>query len=358
LINNPFSDLVVIELASVLAGPAVGMFFSELGAKVIKVENPKTKGDMTRSWKHPQEDPKAKTSAYYHAINWNKESRFLDLSQKTDYESLKSLIKTADILISNYLPQSADKLKVNFQAIKDINPSIIYASVSAYGIQSQKPGFDALMQAETGWMHMNGSPNGPPIKMPVALIDILAGHQLKQGILTALILRFREPRAYQVSVSLYDAALSALANQASNYLNLDVIPQRKGSQHPNIAPYGDLYLTKDNYYLISAIGTDKQFKDLLNILQLSTYLNDLRFMDNTSRVKNRTALNDILKASFKKINGHELLLKAEEKSIPIGRINNLKEVFESQQAQALILKQLEKDGSISRRVKTNIFKIN
>jgi len=201
-----FKDLVVVELASVLAGPAVGMFFAELGAKVIKIENKKTNGDVTRNWKLAKEDARDEFSAYYHSINWGKEKMMLDLGSEEDYKRVIELVKTADIVISNFKADSAIKLKMDYESLKHYNPTIIYASVSAYGDHNPAPGFDAMIQAETGWVHMTGEKNGAPVKMPVALIDILAAHQLKQGVLIALLKRQKTGEGSYVSISLFDAS--------------------------------------------------------------------------------------------------------------------------------------------------------
>ena len=251
----PFHDLTIVELASVLAGPAVGMFFAELGAQVIKVENPLTDGDVTRTWKHPSENQTHKSSAYYHSVNWQKNSVFLNAKIPAEKEQILDLIKSADIVISNFRSSTAEKLGLDYKSISDLCPHIVFGEISAYGEEIDRPGFDALLQAETGWMHMNGQAKGPPTKMPVAMIDLLAAHQLKEGLLVALIQKLKTGQGGKVSVSLYDAAVSALANQASNYLNLDIIPRRKGSQHPNIAPYGDIFRTKEGDLILLAVGS-------------------------------------------------------------------------------------------------------
>ncbi len=356
--EKPFEDLTIIELSSVLAGPAVGLFFAELGAKVIKIENKTTGGDVTRSWKHPMEDPTSNTSAYYHSVNWNKEIKFVNLKNEADKAEVLELIKTADIVISNFRSASAQKLGMDYKTIKQTNPSIIYGEISAYGDGDNRPGFDAMIQAETGWMYMNGQAEGPATKMPVALIDILAAHQLKEGLLVALINKYKSGKGAKVSVSLYDAAVASLANQASNYLNLGIVPQRKGSQHPNIAPYGDIHNTKDGQAIMLAIGNDKQFNKLCNLLSCEELATDPLYTTNKNRVINRSTLNKLLEKHIGKIEADSLIKLAIKNDIPLGRIRNLKEVFEDSRSQELLLEQEEEDETISKRVRTTIFNIS
>lgn len=352
-----FKELVVVELASVLAGPAVGMFFAELGAKVIKIENKKTKGDITRNWKLSKEDPKDEFSAYYHSINWGKEKRMLDLQNDTDYQSVMELIKTADIVISNFKGDSALKLKMDYNNLKAAKPDLIYASVSAYGDDNPAPGFDAMIQAETGWVHMTGEQGGAPVKMPVALIDILAAHQLKQGVLMALLKRQSTGEGSFVSISLYDASLAALANQASNWLNARHLPQRMGTQHPNIAPYGDVFYTKDNVGIMLGTGTQKQFENLCHCLALSTLVDDARFLTNSMRLRNRVALNEYLNKAFGERNFAIIEEEFKAKGVTMARINNLEEVFNQEAAKRLVLEETLEDGRVAKSVRTAVFRI-
>jgi len=352
-----FRELVVVELASVLAGPAVGLFFAELGAKVIKVENKKTKGDVTRTWKLAKENPQDEYSAYYHSVNWGKETLMMDLHDEKDYTEVMNLIKGADIVISNFKADSAIKLKMDYESIKSSNSKIIYASISAYGNDDPAPGFDAMLQAETGWIHMTGEKNGQAVKMPVALIDILAGHQLKQGVLMALLKRQASGEGSFVSVSLYDASLAALANQASNWLNVQHLPQRMGTEHPNIAPYGDVFYSKDGVGFILGTGTQKQFENLCFILKLDRLVEDERFLTNALRLANRPDLKAFLKEAFEKLEFIEIEKESRTKGVTLAKINNLEEVFKMDAAKALIQENKLENGTIAKSVKTAIFKI-
>ena len=355
--QSVFKDLLVIELASVLAGPAVGMFFAELGAKVIKVENKLTGGDVTRRWKLPSEDANDEYSTYYHSINWGKEKQILDLKEPLDREQVLSWIKKADIVISNFKANSAQKLQMDYDTLKKYNPQLIYAAITAYGDDNPAPGFDVMIQAETGWIFMNGESDGNPVKMPVALVDILAAHQLKQGILIALLQRQKTGKGSYVSISLFDASIAALANQAGNWLNANVLPVRKGSQHPNIAPYGDIFYTKDMVGIILGTGTQKQYEGLCDCLDLDYLKTDKRFLTNSLRLANRPALNEYLEKAIGKKIYKAFQAACNQKSVTIAPVNNLEQVFNKPNAQKLVLSETLKDGRIKKAVRTAVFKI-
>lgn len=351
-----FKDLKVIELASVLAGPAVGLFFAELGAEVIKIENKKTGGDVTRTWRLPSEDKEASVSAYYCAINWNKEVHFLDLSKEEGKRAVYELIKEADVVVANYKKQSAKKLGMDYESLKAIRPDLIYANISGFGEESERVAFDVVLQAESGFMYMNGQPESLPTKMPVALIDVLAAHQLKEGILVAMLQRYKTGKGAHVSVSLLEAAVASLANQATNWLMGQHIPQRMGSLHPNIAPYGELFETKDKKLLILSIGSDRQFLALCTCLNRLDLLENAAYKTNIERVKNRVDLAAELRASFKDLVAREILASCHKHFVPIGQVRNMQEVFEQPTAKQMILEETI-DGLPTQRVRTAAFKI-
>jgi crotonobetainyl-CoA:carnitine CoA-transferase CaiB-like acyl-CoA transferase len=352
-----FKDLKVIELANVLAGPAVGMFFSELGAEVIKIENKLTNGDVTRSWKISKEDPKAPISAYYASVNRNKKSLMVDLNDSTEKQNIYALLKTADIVITNYKPGDDIKLGMDYETIKQINPSVIYAQITGFGDDNKRTAYDLVLQAETGYMYMNGTPESGPLKMPVALIDILAAHHLKEGVLVALIKKLKTGEGSKVSVSLYDSAIASLANQAGNWLMTGENPEPIGSLHPNIAPYGELFKTADNKKIVLAIGNNKQFEQLCIALNSRELITDPKFSSNLERVKNRSELYNKLFHLFLTKNSEDLMSEFKTKDIPAGQIKSIQEVFNDDAAKKLI-----KTGQISdqviKNVKTAIFKLS
>lgn len=333
--HKPFSDLKVIELAGVLAGPSAGLFFAELGATVIKIENPKTGGDVTRSWKLKSEDKTDKTSAYFWSVNAGKEILFLDLSIDKDLQSFYELIKTADVLITNYKLGDDLKLKVDYNTLKQLNSTLIYASINGFGNSSPRTAYDLILQAESGFMFMNGEKNAVPLKMPVALIDILAGHQLKEAILIALLDKHKNNKGSHITVSLFDTAVASLANQATNWLIAHHLPTAQGSLHPNIAPYGEIFTTKDNHQITFAIGSDKQFKHLCEILNLDLF-SHIEFENNQLRVANRSDLFSKLNDRIQTQNFDKLFSECIKNDVPIGKIRNLKEVFELPEAKAML----------------------
>lgn len=327
-----WKSLKILELAGVLAGPSVGSFFAELSAEVIKVENPKTGGDITRQWRLKNESNSTPVSAYYSSANFNKTVKFIDLTTELGQEEISKLISWCDVVIVNFKSESAKRLHLDFETVKTINPQIIYANIQGFDEGDPRPAFDVVLQAESGFMSMNGQPEGLPTKMPVALIDVLAAHQLKEGILVALLEQQTDHKAKHVKVSLYGAALSALANQASNYLMVGHVPKRMGSQHPNIAPYGDLYTTLEDKWLVLAVGTENQFQQLAAYLSQPELQSEI-FSTNAQRVKHRSALNRILQNCFQQHNLQPLKNDLLNRGIPCGAIKNLGEVFEDPAAQ-------------------------
>lgn len=343
----------VVELASVLAGPSVGSFFAELGANVIKFENKRTDGDMTRKWKLASEKDES-VSAYFSSINYGKTYKKIDLSNLSDRKEVEDEIRDAHIVLSNFKPGSAQKLKMDFESLKKLNSKIIYGEITGFSETSDRPAFDVVLQAETGWMSMNGNPGSIPVKMPVALIDILAAHQLKEGILTALLQQVETQKAYKVSVSLFDSAIASLANQASNYLMNDHIPKQMGSAHPNIAPYGDLFKTKDEKNIVLAVGTEQHFESLVSLLGIDE---NEKFSSNVNRVNNRNDLVNALQSKIGEWTCSELIHRLYELGIPVGQVKNLKEVFESDSVNYLILEE-EIENRMTRKVKSKVFSIS
>jgi crotonobetainyl-CoA:carnitine CoA-transferase CaiB-like acyl-CoA transferase len=319
-----FKGVTIIELASVLAGPSVGMFFAELGARVIKVENLRTKGDVTRHWKLPAESGVTDRSAYFSSVNWGKESIAIDLKQTKGREIVYRLLKQADIVISSYRPGQAEQLGMDAESLLAENPSLICAEINGYGAEDERAAFDAIIQAEAGFTFMNGPSPDQLCKMPVALMDILAAHQLKQAILLAWIKRLQTGKGERISVSLIESGLASLANQAANWLVAGHIPQAQGSEHPNIAPYGTIFTSKDGRRLVLAVGNDRQFEGLARLLGMAP---DPRFETNRKRVENRQELNRQIQTAVQERYRDQLLQQLAEASVPAGAVNSLPEAM-------------------------------
>ena len=350
-----YKGLKVVDCSSVLAGPQVGTFFAELGAYVLKFENAKTNGDVTRTWHTPLES-KEKISSYYSSINYKKEIHFVDLSNEVDIARIHAELETADIILTNFKDGDAKKFQLDAEFISFKFPKLIQGIIRGFEFETDRLAYDVVLQAETGFMFMNGNTEGPPTKMPVALIDVLAAHQLKEGILCALIQKTKTEKGSCVEISLEKAALASLANQASYYLMTGNIPQRMGSLHPNIAPYGELFQTKDQKCLVLAIGSDEQFRKLCAVLNIPNTKNDIRFTSNTVRVKNRTALQEILQNEFNNIHSLVFETEAQANGVPYGRVRDMEEVFERKAASTGVLKEII-EGNETQRMASVAFHI-
>lgn len=332
-----FKDLVVLELASVLAGPSVGMFFAELGARVIKVEHFAKGGDVTRSWKLTSEDADTDISAYFSSVNWGKASIGLDLRGEAGRSVLYDLAASSDVVLASYKPGDAQKLGVDADSLRQLNPALIYAEISAFGQADPRPGFDAIIQAESGFTYMNGPEGGPPIKMPVALMDVLAAHHLKEAILIALYQRLKSGEGASLHVPLFRAGLASLVNQGTNWLVAGKIPVPMGSGHPNICPYGDSFSCADGKAIVLAVGNDAQFKRLCACLDAQDLAVHPDYQSNPLRVRHREALLKALQTYFSRETRDTLLGRLIEANVPAGAIRDMQEVFELPEAAPQLL---------------------
>lgn len=335
-----WSKVLVVELASVLAGPSVGQWLAELGARVIKVENPVTAGDVTRSWKLGTESQSEQTGAYFSAVNWGKESLGINLKKEGADLVITTILSQADIVLASFLPGQAESMGIEFEAIRKVNPAVIWADINGYGSDNDRPAYDAIIQAESGFTYMNGL--GKNIaKMPVALMDVLAAHHLKEAILLAMIEKQSSGIGKRVQVSLIQSAISSLVNQATNWLVAGHLPQAVGSEHPNIVPYGTIFKTKDEKQVVLAVGNDGQFSRLCKILQEPVPTN---FATNPLRVTNRDAVNHWLQANIRQFSQDEFLAQMEANHIPAGAVRNMQEVFDSPHATQVLLHGENKSG--------------
>lgn len=363
----PLSELTVVEFAGVLAGPSVGMFLAELGARVIKVENPAVGGDVTRHWtlgdERVTEDDDAAghgdgstshgpPSPYFAAVNWGKESVSLDFQRPGDLDAARELASRADVVLSSYKPGDAKKFGLDYEAVSKGNPGVVYGEITAYGPDDERPGYDAVIQAATGFTYLNGEPDGPPLKLPVALMDVLAGHQLKEGVLLALLRRERTRKGAKVSVSLVRSGLAALVNQATNWLVAGVNPRRLGSGHPNIVPYGSSYATADGSRVVLAVGNDRQFAAFCEVLDAPELATDERFATNPSRVANRADLEDLLADLLAGRERDELLEELAGAGVPAGPILDVREALSQPAAQPLLQEVSVPGGGALRGLRT------
>lgn len=329
-----FSDLKVVEIATVLAAPLVGQFFAELGAKVIKIENPLTNGDVTRQWL--LENETSEPSAYFTCANLGKYSIALDLSHPNDRNKAYEIIHQSDILILNLKAGDASKLGLETEYLLKLNSRLIIGEITGYGEHSNRTGYDAVIQAEAGFMYLNREPEQLPQKMPVAMMDLIAAHQLKQAILIALYERTYTHQGKKVSVSLIEAGIASLANQATAYLVAHQNPQPMGSEHPSIFPYGSIFETYDHKFVMLAVGNDKEFGNLCKSLELENLVSDERFITNPKRVTNRKILKPILAEKILQKTQKEWISIWNDLKIPCAPVNDVQTILQSEYAKNLI----------------------
>lgn len=327
---EPLTGIRVVDLTKSLAGPYCTMMLGDLGAEVIKVEQPGT-GDETRGW-GPPFVKNTTDSAYFFAVNRNKKSITLNLKTEKGKEILWGLIKRADVLVESYRVGALDRLGFGYKYVCEINPKLIYCSITGYGTTgpyASRGGYDVIVQGMGGIMSITGPIDGEPYRVGVPIVDVTTGMFALHTILAALFARVHTNKGQKVEVSLFESQVAWLSNVAGNYLVSKELPKRLGNAHPNIAPY-EPYKASDKYFII-AVGNEKLWKTFCNIINCPELIEDERFKTNALRVKNRNELNNLLSTIFIKKSAKEWTDLFIENSIPAGPINNLEEVFSDPQ---------------------------
>lgn len=327
--SGPLSGLRVIDLSRVLAGPLCAQTLGDLGADVVKVERPGS-GDDTRQWGPPYAGP---LSAYYLAVNRNKRSLTLDLSHPDARAVLADLLRGADVVIDNFRVGTMERWGFDDAWFEDNAPSSIRCSITGYGNQGEdasRPGYDSIIQAESGLMSITGEPNGPPMKLGVAIVDICAGMQATIAILAALEARHRTGTGQRCEVNLRDTGIHMLANVASNYLVSGQAPTRHGNAHPNIVPY-EVFTASDGD-LVVGVGNDQQFAAFARALGEPELAEDPRFATNPERVGNRVELGEIVRRILPHRPREEWIATLLEAGVPAGAINTVPEALETARA--------------------------
>ena len=320
---QPLQGIRVLDLSRVLAGPYCTMFLGDLGADVIKVEPPE--GDETRGWGPPFAGGE---SAYYLCVNRNKRGIVINLKTDEGKKILRDLALRSDVLVENFRPGTLEKFGLDFTTLHEINPKLIYCSITGFGqtgSMKDKPGYDFMIQALGGLMSITGEPEGEPMKTGVAVVDLFAGQNAIIAILAALQARTLTGRGQHLDISLFDSQLGWLANVASNYLISGKLPKRHGNAHANIVPYQS-FQASDGWFAI-AVGNDKQFVRLCEMLGKSEIAADEKFATNSGRVRNRVEIIPLLASIFKDASVFEWLTKLNEAEIPCGPIQNFEQVF-------------------------------
>jgi crotonobetainyl-CoA:carnitine CoA-transferase CaiB-like acyl-CoA transferase len=321
----------VIDLSRVLAGPLATMFLGDLGADVVKIERPGS-GDDTRAWGPPFA---AGESAYYLSVNRNKRSITLDLAAKSGREVLARLVEDADVIIENFKLGTLERWGFDDAWFDAHAPQAVRATISGYGTtgpMATRPGYDFVAQAESGLMSITGDPDGPAMKLGVAIVDVCTGMLATISILAALEERHRSGRGQRTEVSLHDTGLQMLVNVASNVLVSDDDADRFGNAHPNIVPYRT-YPATDGEFAI-AVGNDGQFRALASLLGHPEWADDPRFARNADRVANRDDLDARIRAITVRRTRAEWISDLGRAGIPSGSINSVAEALSTDQASA------------------------
>ncbi|MDO1582554.1 CaiB/BaiF CoA transferase family protein [Rhizobium oryzicola] len=333
----PLGGIRVIELARVLAGPWAGQMLADLGADVIKVENPDG-GDDTRAWGPPfvmGQDGENLSAAYYHSTNRGKRSIAVDLKTPEGQEIVRQLVADADVLIENFKLDGLTKYGLDYQSLKAINPKLIYCSITGFGQNgpyASLAGYDYIVQGMSGFMSITGATDGEPMKAGVAIADIFTGIYAVTAIQAALIHVLKTGEGQHIDMALFDVMSAVLANQNLNYLISGRAPTRLGNAHPNISPY-EVVPTADGH-LILAIGNDGQFRRLCAILGIEALADDERYATNKARVANRVDVRAAVIAETSKWPKADLLKACGDNAVPAGPINSIAEMFEDPQIKA------------------------
>ncbi len=330
----PLSGIRVIELARILAGPWAGQLLADLGADVIKVENPDG-GDDTRKWGPPfvtGQDGENLSAAYYHSTNRGKRSVALDFSKPDGAETLKKLIATADVLIENFKLGGLKKYGLDYDSLKAINPRLVYCSITGFGQTgpyAPRAGYDFIIQGMSGMMSITGAPGGEPQKAGVAISDIFTGLYSVIAIQAALRHAERTGEGQFIDMALFDTQISVLGNQNLNYLVSGVAPVQMGNAHMNIAPY-EVLPVKDGHIILAA-GNDGQFQRFCKVVGREDLSADPDFATNPARVANRVRLRQHLEAILAEWEREPLLAKLEAASVPASPINTIAQMFSDPQ---------------------------
>jgi formyl-CoA transferase len=326
--NGPLDGIRVLDLTRVLAGPYCTMFLGDLGAEVIKVEQPGV-GDDTRGWGPPFAGGE---SAYFLCVNRNKKSVTIDLKSTEGVALLGRLAQRADVLIENFRPGTMARLGLGEKELRTINPKLIYASLSGFGADgpmSDAPGYDLIVQAWGGLMSITGPADGEPSKVGVAIIDLVAGLMLGKSIAAALFAREKLGVGQKIDTSLLEAEVACLINVGSNYLIEGNIPRRWGNAHPSIVPYQSF--KTGNGYLVIGVASESIWRRFCQAIGRSEWADDSRFEKNANRVENRSLLVGLLAEIFLSRNTDEWLTLLNSAGVPCAPVQTVDQVFKAPQ---------------------------
>src|SRR5256714_8049095 len=319
----------VLDLTRVLAGPLCTMMLGDLGADVIKVERPRT-GDETRGWGPPFNE--GGESAYYLSVNRNKLSVTLDIDEEAHRAILGELLEGADVVVDNFRPGTLESRGIDPMALLTKYPRLVWCTITGFGAESGRPGYDFVTQAECGWMAVTGEPEGAPMKVGVALADVIAGKDAVVAILAALVGRGTSGRGRRVFISLVDSARAALVNVAQNVLVSGVDAKRWGNAHPNLVPY-QLFDAADRPFVI-AVGSDGQWRACARALGLPNLADDDSLQTNAGRVERREQVVAALAERVREMGAQHWIDRLQAVSVPCGLVKTVAEVLDGTDASA------------------------
>ncbi|WP_425073828.1 CaiB/BaiF CoA transferase family protein [Sagittula sp. S175] len=332
--RGPLAGVKVIELARILAGPFAGQTLADLGADVLKLESPK--GDDTRQWGPPFIDRGTEeTAAYFHSCNRGKRSEVVDFTTPEGQARVRELVADADILIENFKVGGLAKYGLDYASLSDVNPALIYCSITGFGQDgpyAHRAGYDYIIQGMSGFMSITGDPDGMPQRAGVAITDLFTGLYSVSGILAALHQRHATGKGQHIDMALLDCAVSAMANQAQNYLSTGTPPARTGNYHPNLTPY-QVFECADGHIII-ATGNDAQYQRLTRVLGMEEMATMPEFLTNAARIAHREKMTERLTSGTRQLSKDALLAACEAEGIPAGPINDMAEVFADPQVLA------------------------
>jgi formyl-CoA transferase/CoA:oxalate CoA-transferase len=326
----PLAGIRVLDLTRVLAGPFCSMMLGDMGAEVIKVEEP-GKGDDTRSWP-PFVGGEA---TYFMSVNRNKKSLTLNLKAPEGQEILRALVKKSDVLLENFRPGTMDKLGFGYAALAEVNPKLVYCSISGFGEsgpEAGRAGYDLVVQAESGIMDISGFPDGPPVKSGTSIADLVAGMSAAHGVVLALMARARTRRGQKVEISMLDAMAALLTYQAGIYFATGQRPARRGNAHPSIVPY-EVFTAADGYVALG-VANNSLWQRCCSALDRPELATDPHYDTETKRVENRATLIPLLNEIMNARTAEEWLKRFEAVGVPAGRIKSVPEVCESEHLKA------------------------
>ncbi|MGB7271186.1 MAG: CaiB/BaiF CoA-transferase family protein [Albidovulum sp.] len=327
--------VVILDLTRILAGPYATQLLGDLGATVIKIENPDG-GDDTRKWGPPYvPGAEGELSAYFMAANRNKQSVAVDMASAEGQAVLRKLAARADIVVENFKPGGLAKYGLDHETLCAAHPGLVYCSISGYGQTGpnrDKPGYDLMAQAFGGIMSLTGAADGMPMKVGVGIADIMTGMYAAVGILAALRHRDRTGEGQHIDISLVDTTMAWLANEGTNFLTSGAEPQRRGNGHPNIVPYEAFAVSDGN--VIVAVGNDAQFARFCDVIGLPALSSNPDFATNPSRIRNRVALLEQLQAALDQHSVAGLVAALEAVKVPVGPIHTVSQALNSEQSQA------------------------